>query len=100
MLERSQRGIIGKQGGYGYVWDMWGRLLHCAAVRSILPWVVSRALREMGNFPYQSGEQRTIKLTIAEPHDTSEQGTLRSHKASAPDGFFHYCLYRFLSFVV
>lgn len=62
---------------YGYVWDMWGRLLHCAAVRSILPWVVSGALREVGNFPYQSGAQGTIKLTMAEAHDTWEQGGLQ-----------------------
>jgi DNA polymerase I len=59
---------------YGYVWDMWGRFLHCAAVRSVLPWVVSGALREVGNFPYQAGAQGTIKLTMAETHDTWEQG--------------------------
>lgn len=59
---------------YGYVWDMWGRFLHCAAVRSILPWVVNGALREVGNFPYQSGAQGTIKLTTAEVHDTWGQG--------------------------
>lgn len=59
---------------YGYVWDMWGRLLHCAAVRSILPWVVNGALREVGNFPYQSGAQGTIKLTMAETHDTWQLG--------------------------
>lgn len=61
----------------GYVYDMWGRLLHCAAVRSILPWVVSGALREVGNFPYQSGAQGTIKLTMAETHDTWDTGGLR-----------------------
>ena len=61
---------------YGYVWDMWGRFLHCAAVRSVLPWVVSGALREVGNFPYQSGAQGTIKLTMAETHDTWEDGGL------------------------
>lgn len=59
---------------YGYVWDMWGRLLHVAAVRSVLPWVASTALREGANFPYQSGAQGTIKLTMAEVHDTWEQG--------------------------
>lgn len=58
----------------GYVYDMWGRLLHCAAVRSILPWVVSGALRECGNFPYQSGSQGTIKLAMSETHDTWESG--------------------------
>lgn len=59
---------------FGYCWDMWGRLLHVAAVRSVLPWVVSTALREGANFPYQSGAQGTIKLTMAEVHDTWEQG--------------------------
>lgn len=54
---------------YGFVWDMWGRILHVAAVRSVLPWVVSGALREVGNFPYQSGAQGTVKLTMAEVHD-------------------------------
>lgn len=54
----------------GYIWDMWGRLLHVAAVRSVLQWVVSAALREVGNFPYQSGAQGTIKLTMAEVWDT------------------------------
>lgn len=53
----------------GYIWDMWGRLLHVAAVRSVLVWVVSAALREVGNFPYQSGAQGTIKLTMAEVWD-------------------------------
>lgn len=51
---------------YAYVWDMWGRLLHTTAVRSVHPWVVSACLREAGNFPYQSGAQGTIKLTMAE----------------------------------
>lgn len=54
---------------YGLVWDMWGRLLHVAAARSIHPWVVSGALREASNFPYQSGAQGTIKLTMAAVHD-------------------------------
>lgn len=49
----------------GYAWDMWGRILHVAAVRSVHPWVVGAALREVGNFPYQSGAQGTIKLTMA-----------------------------------
>lgn len=55
---------------YGYVFDMWGRLLHVGAVKSVLPWVASAALREVGNFPYQSGAQGTIKLTMAEVYDT------------------------------
>jgi DNA polymerase-1 len=54
---------------YGYIWDMWGRILHVAAVYSVHPWVVSKALREAGNFPMQSGAQGTIKLTMAEVHD-------------------------------
>jgi len=48
---------------------MWGRILHVAAVRSVLEWVVSAALREVGNFPYQSGAQGTIKLTMARVDD-------------------------------
>lgn len=50
---------------YGYVWDIWGRILHVAAIRSVHPWVQRAALREAGNFPYQSGAQGTIKLTMA-----------------------------------
>src|SRR5271167_482026 len=49
----------------GYCYDMWGRILHVAAVRSVHNWVVGAALREVGNFPYQSGAQGTIKLTMA-----------------------------------
>lgn len=59
---------------YGYVWDMWGRLLHTAAVRSVHPWVQSAALREAGNFRYQAGAQGTIKLTMAAVWDDLEQG--------------------------
>jgi DNA polymerase-1 len=54
---------------YGYVWDMWGRILQVPAVHSVHKWVVSAALREVGNFPYQSGAQGTIKLTMAQVHD-------------------------------
>lgn len=50
---------------FGFIWDMWGRILHVAAVRSVHPWVAGSALREVGNFPYQSGAQGTIKLTMA-----------------------------------
>ncbi|MBU6231699.1 hypothetical protein KGP36_03440 [Patescibacteria group bacterium] len=57
----------------GYVWDMWGRILQVAAVRSVHNWVVSAALREVGNFPYQSGAQGTIKLTMAAVQDDLEQ---------------------------
>lgn len=54
---------------YGYIWDEWGRLLHVGAVRSVLEWVVSAALREVGNFPIQSTAQGTVKLAMAEVQD-------------------------------
>lgn len=54
---------------FGYLWDEWGRLLHVTAVRSVLDWVVSAALREAGNFPIQSTAQGTVKLTMAAVHD-------------------------------
>lgn len=54
---------------FGYVWDDWGRLLHVTAVRSVLEWVVSAALRETGNFPIQSTAQGTVKLTMAAVYD-------------------------------
>jgi len=53
----------------GYLWDMWGRILHTAAVRSVLPWVVQAALREAGNFPIQSGAQGCLKLSMAAVQD-------------------------------
>lgn len=52
-----------------YVTDMFGRVLHVAAVRSVLEWVVSAALREVGNFPMQSSAQGTIKLTMGAVYD-------------------------------
>jgi len=58
----------------GYIWDEWGRLLHVAAVRSVLEWVVSAALRETGNFPIQSTAQGTVKLTMAAVSDDFEAG--------------------------
>lgn len=66
----------GRARQYGYIWDMWGRILHVGAVRSIHPWVVSAALREVGNFPYQSGAQGTIKLTMAAVMDDLEASGL------------------------
>ena len=54
---------------HGYNVDMWGRLLHVTAVRSVLDWVVSAALRESANFPLQSGAQGTIKLVMAQIFD-------------------------------
>lgn len=50
---------------YGYIWDMWGRILHTAAVRSVHPWVVQAALREAGNFPIQAGAGGCLKLSMA-----------------------------------
>jgi DNA polymerase-1 len=57
---------------YGYLWDEWGRILHITAVRSVLEWVVSSALREAGNFPIQSTAQGTVKLVMAEVWDDFE----------------------------
>lgn len=54
---------------YGYLWDEFGRILHVAATRSVLEWVVSSALREGANFPIQSTAQGTVKLTMAEVFD-------------------------------
>lgn len=54
---------------FGFVWDDWGRILHVTAVRSVLEWVVSAALRETGNFPIQSTAQGTVKLTMAAVQD-------------------------------
>lgn len=54
---------------FGYLWDEWGRILHIAAVSSVLKWVVSAALREAGNFPIQSTAQGTVKLTMAAVYD-------------------------------
>lgn len=63
----------------GYIWDEWGRLLHVAAVRSVLEWVVSAALREVGNFPIQSTAQGTVKLTMAAVHDDMVSMTEVAH---------------------
>lgn len=54
---------------HAYVWDEFGRILHVQAIRSVLKWVVSGALREAGNFPIQSTAQGTIKLTMAQVED-------------------------------
>ena len=50
---------------HGYIVDMWGRLQHTQGVRSVLPWIVSKSLREGANLPMQGGAQGTIKLTMA-----------------------------------
>lgn len=52
--------------------DMWGRVLHVTAARSVLEYVVSAALREAGNFPLQSGAQGTIKIVMAAVDDDLE----------------------------
>lgn len=57
---------------YGYIWDLWGRLHHVAAVRSVHPWVVSGALRETGNFPYQGLNSGALKLSMAAVMDDLE----------------------------
>jgi DNA polymerase-1 len=61
---------------YGYLWDEWGRILHITAVRSVLEWVISAALREAGNFPIQGTAQGTVKLTMAAVHDDLVSGGL------------------------
>lgn len=61
---------------YALQHDAWGRILHVAAVRSVLDWVVSTALREAGNFPIQSLAQGTVKLTMAAVHDDLEMADM------------------------
>lgn len=58
---------------FGYIWDEWGRILHVTAVRSVLEWVVSAALRETGNFPIQSTAQGTVKLAQAIVEDDRQE---------------------------
>lgn len=58
---------------WGFIWDEWGRILHVTAVRSVLQWVVSAALRETGNFPIQSTAQGTVKLAMAQVYDDLEE---------------------------
>jgi DNA polymerase I len=59
---------------YGYVFDMFGRLLHTAAVYSVHSWVVHSALREASNFRYQAGAQGIIKVAMKAVWDDIEQG--------------------------
>lgn len=74
MRDRKRFHGITRQKGYCY--DMWGRLLHAQAVRSIHDYTVAACLREVGNFPYQSGAQGTIKLCMAKTHDQWEEWKL------------------------
>ena len=57
---------------YAYVWSDWGRILHCAAVRSVLNWVVSATLREIANFPIQETAQGTMHIVQAQVDDEFE----------------------------
>ena len=69
---------------YGYIWDMWGRILHVTAKFSALPWIVSAGLREVCNFPYQSGAQGTIKLTMAAVDDDMQYLKWYQHQLCHP----------------
>lgn len=62
---------------HGMVWDMWGRFMHTPGIKSALPWVVSEALRGLGNMPTQSGACGTLKITMASIHDIWEKGGLQ-----------------------
>lgn len=61
---------------HGMTWDMWGRIIHSAAVRSVHTWVVSASLRELGNFPIQSGGRGIVKLGQTEIFDNMLVGNL------------------------
>ena len=76
-LLRDRHRHHGRARRYGYLWDDWGRLHHVAAVRSVHPWVVSSALREAGNFPYQALNAGALKISMAQIHDElTEAGIL------------------------
>lgn len=59
-----------------YIYDMWGRLVHTAAVRSIHEWVASAALREGANVPYQGGACGVLKVSMAHLWHDLEEGSL------------------------
>jgi len=59
---------------YSMIWDDWGRILHSMAVRSCHPWVVSAALREVGNMPIQGTAQGPVKLSMAEVDRDFDEG--------------------------
>ncbi len=75
-LVQMQRVHDARAKKYGMTWDMWGRWLHLAAVRSVHEWVVSAALREGGNLPIQGGAGGTLKLTMAAVQDDLEQAKM------------------------
>lgn len=76
-LLRDRRHHHGRARQFGYLWDDWGRLHHVAAVRSVHNWVVSAALREAGNFPYQALNAGALKVAMAQIHDElTEAGIL------------------------
>ena len=75
-LLRDRRRHHARARQYGYIWDLWGRLLHVAAVRSVHPWIVSSALREVGNFPYQGLNSGALKLSMAAVMDDMEAAGL------------------------
>lgn len=58
---------------HAYTVDEFGRMLHVAAARSVLQWVVSGALREGGNLPIQGSACGFLKLAMAEVHETLER---------------------------
>jgi DNA polymerase I len=80
----------GRARRFGYVWDDWGRLLHCAGVRSTLEWVVSATLRELGNFPIQATAQGTVKVSQAEVYDLgTEIGLWDPEDPNSPGSVAH-----------
>lgn len=62
---------------HGFVWDDWGRILHCTGVYSSLNYVVSATLRELGNFPIQATAHGTVQLAKAQYTDTAEAWGLK-----------------------
>jgi DNA polymerase-1 len=69
---------------HGYVWDDWGRLAHAAAVHSTHEWVVSQALRELGNMPIQGFACGTLKLAMAAIYADMVDAGLFGRATAAP----------------
>lgn len=61
---------------YALSCDLWGRILHVTAVRSIHQWVVSAALREAANFCIQSGGRGLVKLGESQIYDDFKAGKM------------------------